>query len=85
MTTMRAKMKVVKVESYKNDSGDTTLERLTFTAVCKDSGYPSDGTDEDNTFAKWTPSADLTLSVTNPNLFGKFEKDQKYYLDFTQV
>lgn len=79
MTTMRAKFVVSNVERI--DTG----ERVTFHAVCKPEGYASDGLDEDNTFSKFTPSADLTMVIANPALFGKFEIGQKYYSDFTPV
>ena len=64
--TMRAKMKLTKVERYENS------ESWTFTAVCKSTSYPADGTDEDNTFALFSPSAELKMSCTNPALLGKF-------------
>ena len=77
--TMRAKMKVREVKK-----GDG-WERLTFAAVCKSDGYPADGSDENNTFAKWTPTADLTMNVNNPALFGKINEGEEYYLDFTKA
>lgn len=80
MTTMRAKMRVTAVDSQYEGQ-----ENLTFTAVCKDGFYPEDGTDENNSFARWTPSADLTMMIQNPDLFGKFEVNDEYYLDFTKA
>ena len=77
--TMRAKMKVLEVKK-----GDG-WELLTFAAVCKSDGYPADGSDENNTFAKWTPTADLTMNVNNPALFGKINEGEEYYLDFTRA
>lgn len=77
MALMRAKMRVTKVERHEGH------ERLQMTAVCRPDGYPTDGSDEDNTFALWTPSGDVTMSITNPALFGKIEEGQKFYLDFT--
>lgn len=77
MTTMRAKFAVANVEKLE------TGERVTFRAVGKSGAYPDDGSDEDNSFAKYTPSADLTIYIANPALFGKFEVGQKYYADFT--
>lgn len=79
MAMMRSKMKVRKVEKFEGS------ERLTLSAVCKSDGYPPDGSDENNTFAKWTPTADLTMSVTNPALFGKINEGEEYYLDFTKA
>ena len=77
MRTMRAKFRVADVQ--KTD----TSERVTFAAVAKDSAYPNDGSDEDNSFARWTPQADLTMTINNPELFGKFEVGQKFYADFS--
>lgn len=75
---MRAKMRVVSVEEYSDGS-----EKLQLTAVSKSGPYPADGSDEDNTFAKYTPSADLAMLVNNPALAGKIKQGQKFYLDFT--
>jgi len=77
MTTMRAKLKVTNVVSH------PSAERISFGAVYKETGYPPDGSDEDNTFAKWTPSADLNMTITNPDLIGKFAIGDKFYVDFT--
>jgi hypothetical protein len=48
-----------------------------------DKPFDADGNSEDNSFAKWTPSGELKMTITNPNLFGKLVEGQKYYLDFT--
>jgi len=77
MPIMRAKMQVAAVVKTE------TSELLRFSAVCKSDGYPADGSDDDNTFARWSPQADLSLTVCNPALFGQFEVGQKYYVDFT--
>ena len=76
---MRAKLKVSDVRK------EEAYEELSFSAVSRDEGYPEDGSDENNTFAKWTPSAELSMTVNNPNLFGKFEVGQEFYVDFTSV
>lgn len=77
MSNMRAKFVVASVERF------GTSEKLKFQAVAKSGSYPADGTDEDNTFAKWTPQAACEVHVTNPALLGKFEPGKKYYVDFT--
>lgn len=51
-------------------------------AVCA-TKYEGDGADEDNTYARYSPSANLTINIANPELFGKFEVGQKFYVDFT--
>jgi hypothetical protein len=50
-------------------------------AVCGDKFGP-DGVSEDNTYARFIPSGKLNLTVSNPDLFGKFKPGQKFYLDF---
>lgn len=69
-TTMRAKLRVASVEKFEGQ------DRLKLEAV-------TNGSVEDNTFAKFTPSASLTMTITNPDLIGKFEPGQKFYVDFT--
>lgn len=75
-TTMRAKMSVNRVERW--DGAD----KVTMVAVARSSGYPTDGSDEDNTYAKFSPQGELTLTIANPALIGKIEPGQKFYLDF---
>src|SRR3954469_16620011 len=48
-------------------------------------GYPVDGSDEDNTYARFSPSADFRLLVANPALFGRFKPGQKFYVDLTSA
>lgn len=75
---MKAKLKVVEVlrkEGY---------ETLKMSPVCK-SSYAASGTDEDNTYAMFTPSGSLELNVTNPDLLGKFNPGDVYYVNFTKV
>lgn len=84
MTKMRAKLQVGSVFSTTDrETGQTISETLHFHGVAKSGGYPADGTDEDNTFAKWSPSVNLQIQITNPALHGQFEPGQKFYVDFT--
>lgn len=77
---MRAKMVVESVV------GNGVSETVNFRAVSKtDRPYPADGTDENNSFATWTPSANLSMCVTNPALVGKLKVGDTFYLDFTPV
>jgi hypothetical protein len=76
-TTMRAKFQVTKVERF------ATCENVQFAAVSKPAGYPEDGSDEDNTYAKFSPSAKCEITIANPALIGKLNPGEKYYVDFT--
>lgn len=84
MSAMRAKVKVSSVKPY-GYPNQITQEEVTFNAVSKSDGYPSDGSDENNTFAKFSPSATFTINIANPALIGKFENGKEYYVDFTPV
>lgn len=77
---MRAKMMVQSVE--KPNPG---MEVLTMAPVCGSAPFGPDGESEDNTFSRWTPSGSLSLTVTNPDLHGKFNAGQKFYVDFTEA
>lgn len=79
-TFMRAKMQVGKVERFTGG-----IDKITCHAVCRANGYPEDGSDEDNTYARFSPQGELTLTIANPALLGKIEPGQKFYLDFTKA
>lgn len=80
---MLAKMYVESVTILGTD--ERPQEKLALRAVGKSSNYPADGTDEDNTYAKFAPQADLTIYITNPSLCGRFRPGQKFYVDFTEA
>lgn len=78
MKTMRAKLIVSNVETFDPQPG----ERLTFHAVAA-KVYDESGLDEDNTYAKYSPSASLVITIQNPALWGKFKQGDRFYVDFT--
>lgn len=80
MPEMRAKLRLLKV-----DRETESQETLRFAAVGPKEAYGADGLDESNSFAKFTPCADLTMQVLNPVLLGTFEEGQEFYVDFTKV
>ena len=83
MRTMRAKLQVGFVqEHFYGPDKSKSQETLNMHAVCAKS-YPADGSDEDNTFAKFSPGANLSINIANPDLFGKFKVGDKFYVDFT--
>jgi hypothetical protein len=74
---MRAKMVVQSVLQMGQ------YEEVSFAAVAKSDKYPDDGSDEDNTYARFSPSAALKITIANPALLGKIKYGEKYYVDFT--
>jgi len=63
--------------------GAKSEEVLTMSPVAKSTAYPKDGSDEDNSYARWSPSGSLSLTVANHNLWEQFKVGDKFYLDFT--
>jgi hypothetical protein len=80
MAFMRAKMRVTGIKAWSDTQEDVSM----MAATGKDPFGP-DGESEDNTYARYTPSGTLTLSITNPALLGKFHEGQTFYLDFTEA
>ena len=81
--TMRAKMYVTgAVEGSKQD-GKVTCETVYFACV-SDKPFGPEGESEDNSFARYSPSGQLNITINNPNLVGAFHPGQKFYLDFTE-
>ncbi len=74
---MRAKVRVGSIVKH----GES--EQITFHGVAKNGGYPSDGTDENNSFAKFSPSVQFVMTIANPALVGTFECGDTFYCDFT--
>jgi hypothetical protein len=82
MAAMRAKMRVNSVVHHEDK--DHVRDVLKFSAVTS-RPFSSEGLDEDNTFAKWTPHAELVMTILNPALIGKFVEGQVFYVDFTEA
>lgn len=70
--TMRAKLRV--------DSVTKTQHNETIEASAVSSGTP-----EDNSYAKATPHARLTMTINNPSLIGVVNPGDEFYVDFHKV
>ena len=85
-TRMRAKVRVGSIFPYRDQkTGETLNETVDFHGVAKSGSYPEDGSDENNTFSKFSPSVNFRITIANPALFGKFEPGDTFYCDFTPV
>lgn len=81
MPKMRAKVMVIGVTKHENVAQET----VKFMPVTGKDPFGPNGESEDNTYAHWTPSGEITLSITNPALHGQFAYGQKFYVDFTEA
>lgn len=82
-TKMRCKVRVGSCFPYRDAEGKTVNETVQFHGVAKSDGYPADGSDENNTFSKWSPSVGIQITIANPALFEKLVPGEEYYVDFT--
>jgi len=84
---MRAKVRVSSVTppSVETQDGSDMAPAQTITAfpVARSDSYPSDGSDENNSYAKWSPSGEFKLTITNPALSNKIKEGDTFYVDFT--
>ena len=69
---MRAKFTCTSVTNYGSN------EEITLNAV-------SSGSAENESFSMYTPSAELKMNISNPDVRGFFKPDKEYYLDFTEA
>lgn len=85
--SMRAKVYCSQVTRNVAQDGSVQTETVHFRPVSKSGNYPADGADEDNTYAKFSPSGHFELTIANPALLGAFTPDptKRYYVDFTPV
>lgn len=60
-----------------NGAAVKTSEQVTLHAV-----YGKEGTDN-ATWAKYTPSGSLSLTIDNPEAWGQFEVGEEYFIDVT--
>jgi len=72
-------MRVAEVLHSKNEDGTTQQERVTLNAV-----YGKEGTPNVD-WSKWTPSANFSISINNPEAFNKLSAGHEFYVDFTPV
>lgn len=77
---MRAKMQVHEVITPFDGA-----ERVKMGAVTGTAAFGPQGESEDNTYARYTPSGSIDLTITNPNLIGKFRPGQTFYVDFSEA
>lgn len=77
--TMRAKFYCSQAEGSDSEWGGDPYEKLYFQPVV------GDGSKENESFSKYTPSGSLEMTVTNPALIGQIKIGDTFYLDFTRV
>lgn len=79
MKKMRCKVSIQEVRLH------SVTETIIARPVCRQSPYPENGLDEDNTFSKFSPSGEFQLTIANPDLLGAYKPGQEFYVDWTPI
>jgi hypothetical protein len=79
MAALRMKCVVNSVRKVVDHNGDISQEEIALMAV-----YGPDGS-VNREWSKWTPSASLTFSVSNPGAFDKVLPGKFYYVDLVET
>jgi hypothetical protein len=75
---LRLKMSVDSVKSVADNNGNKTQEELSLNAV-----YSNEEGSANKQWCKWTPVANLTMTISNPLAFGKVLPGQFVFVDLT--
>lgn len=78
MSALRCKMQVESVTQRLGPDRTVVSESLTLRAVYANS-------EENKTWAKYTPAAQLTIQIDNPAAFGKVQSGAEYFVDISPV
>lgn len=74
---------VTKLSSHApNPDGTCPITSVTVTMQPVFSG---DDHDSNKQWSKWTPSGELTLQITNPEIFPELVNGKAYFVDFSPV
>ena len=71
---LRLKCQVNSVKAVVGTSGEKEYEELGLSAVYQ-------GSEANKQWSKWTPSASLTMTISNPSAFGKALPGQFFFVD----
>jgi len=77
--TVRAKMKCYGVDHLKDGDPNNVFAEIRLMPVY------DDGSDENKSWSKYTPSGEVRLHVTNPEAIAAFVPGKFFYVDFTPV
>lgn len=83
MKNVRAKLVCTNIRPW--DDGATADPQKVGEVVTFEARYNGEDTPEDNNFSKYTPSASMDMSITNPELFNHFQVDKAYYFDISEA
>jgi hypothetical protein len=72
---IRAKFRCDSVETYDLGAG-VVNEHVRFDAAIDDGN---------KSWSEWTPSGQLSMTISNPQAQGKFQEGSFYYLDFSEA
>lgn len=78
---VRAKFFVKSIQHFHNSDPKAVCAEVKL-APCYGS-YPGGDSEENKSFAKYTPQGEMAMTITNPAAIEFFEIGKPYYVDFT--
>lgn len=73
---LRLKVTTASVKSVCNEKGEKSAEELVLHAV-----YSNDDGSPNKQWSKWTPAANLSMTISNSQAFGKVLPGQFFFVD----
>lgn len=73
--TLRLKMRIASLKQVCDTDGKIMAEEIALAAVYGPEGSPN------SQWSKWTPAAQLTMTINNLAAFGKVLPEQFYFVD----
>lgn len=84
--SFRAKCRITHLttanSAHPNHEGKTPIESVTVTLQPV---FAGDDHDANAAWSKWTPSGELRLTITNPDIFPQLRNGRAFFVDFTPV
>lgn len=79
---VRAKFFVANIQDSGYDGKEAKTISLYGVFTSQD-GREGNATEENLIFGKWTPGAEIRMTIVNPDAFNQFELHKEFYVDFT--
>lgn len=76
--SVRAKVRVISITDNVNPDGSITSCGVRLVPV-------TDGSPENQTWSRYTPSGSIDLAITNPDAVARFREATEFYVDFTPI
>ncbi len=82
---MKIKAKMFCASVTRSGGQEDAAGNRTFQETVELSAVTYGDNDENKSFSKWTPTASVSMMITNPDAQGAFEPGKEYYVNFAEA